>query len=42
MFLSGKRGLVHAHIEAMYAFLKEAKLFEFHQLAAKQRAEKTE
>jgi glycosyltransferase involved in cell wall biosynthesis len=28
MFLSGKRGLVHAHIDAMYAFLKEAKLFE--------------
>lgn len=40
MFLSGKRGLVHAHIEAMYAFLKEAKLFEFHQLAARQSAEK--
>lgn len=29
MFLSGVRGLVHAHIEAMYAFLKEAKLFEY-------------
>ncbi|MFB2800801.1 MULTISPECIES: glycosyltransferase family 2 protein [Shewanella] len=29
MCLSGKRGLVHAHIEAMYAFLKEAKLFEY-------------
>ncbi|NMH66694.1 glycosyltransferase family 2 protein [Shewanella salipaludis] len=29
MFLSGKRGLVHAYIEAMYAFLKEAKLFEY-------------
>lgn len=28
MFLSGKRGFVQAHIEAMYAFLKEAKLFE--------------
>lgn len=28
MFLSGKRGLVHAHLEAIYAFLKEAKLFE--------------
>jgi glycosyltransferase involved in cell wall biosynthesis len=36
MFLSGKRGLVHAHIEAMYAFLKEAKLFEYQQLATKQ------
>lgn len=31
MFLSGKRGLVYAHIEAMYAFLKEAKLFELSQ-----------
>lgn len=31
MFLSGKRGLVHAHIDAMYAFLKEAKLFELWQ-----------
>ncbi|MDF2179274.1 glycosyltransferase family 2 protein [Aliiglaciecola sp. CAU 1673] len=31
MFLSGKRGLVQAHIEAMYAFLKEAKLFEHHE-----------
>lgn len=28
MIFSGKRGLVHAYIEAMYAFLKEAKLFE--------------
>lgn len=28
MFLSGKRGFIQAHIEAMYAFLKEAKLFE--------------
>jgi len=28
MCFSGKRGLVQAHIEAMYAFLKEAKLFE--------------
>ncbi|MBU2978145.1 glycosyltransferase family 2 protein [Alteromonas sp. C1M14] len=27
-FLSGKRGLVVAYIDAMYAFLKEAKLFE--------------
>ena len=36
MFLSGKRGIVHAHIEAMYAFLKEAKLFEQHQLTKKQ------
>jgi glycosyltransferase involved in cell wall biosynthesis len=42
MFLSGKRGLVQAHIEAMYAFLKEAKLFEFHHLATKQRTEKTD
>lgn len=30
MFLSGIRGLVHAHIDATYAFLKEAKLFELH------------
>lgn len=28
MFLSGQRGLVHATIEAQYAFLKEAKLME--------------
>ncbi len=28
MWRSGKRGLVHATIDAMYAFLKEAKLFE--------------
>jgi hypothetical protein len=28
MFLSGRRGLVHALIESMYAFLKEAKLHE--------------
>lgn len=27
-FMSGKRGLTHAYIESMYAFLKEAKLFE--------------
>tara|TARA_R110002073_G_C9479005_1_gene579906 strand:- start:1031 stop:1843 length:813 start_codon:yes stop_codon:yes gene_type:complete len=39
MFLSGKRGLVHAHIQAMYAFLKEAKLFEYQQLAGKQHAD---
>lgn len=31
MFLSGKRGLVHAMIDSMYAFLKEAKLFEYQQ-----------
>lgn len=30
LFLSGTRGLVQAHIEAMYAFLKEAKLYERH------------
>ena len=30
MFLSGRRGLVHAMIESMYAFLKEAKLFELY------------
>ncbi|MGI2192590.1 glycosyltransferase family 2 protein [Shewanella baltica] len=29
MYLSGKRGLIYAHVEAMYAFLKEAKLFEY-------------
>ncbi|WP_232366427.1 glycosyltransferase family 2 protein [Salinimonas sediminis] len=29
-FLSGARGLVHATIDAMYAFLKEAKLYELH------------
>lgn len=28
LFLSGVRGLVQAYIEAMYAFLKEAKLYE--------------
>lgn len=28
MIFSGKRGFIHAHIEAMYAFLKEAKLLE--------------
>ncbi len=32
MFLSGKRGLVHATIDAMYGFLKEAKLHELHYL----------
>lgn len=32
MFLSGRRGLVHAMIESMYAFLKEAKLFELYYL----------
>lgn len=32
--LSGKRGLVHAYIEAMYAFLKEAKLFELTERAS--------
>lgn len=30
MFLSGRRGLVHATIDAMYGFLKEAKLHELH------------
>ncbi|XOV78842.1 MAG: glycosyltransferase family 2 protein [Aestuariibacter sp.] len=30
MFLSGRRGLVHAMIEAMYGFLKEAKLHELY------------
>ena len=29
MFLSGKRGFVHAMIDTMYAFLKEAKLHEY-------------
>lgn len=29
MFLSGKRGLTYAYIEALYAFMKEAKLFEY-------------
>ncbi len=28
-FLSGRRGLVQAYLEAMYAFLKEAKLLEY-------------
>lgn len=28
LFLSGTRGLIQAYIEAMYAFLKEAKLYE--------------
>lgn len=28
MFLSGRRGLIHAVISSMYAFLKEAKLYE--------------
>lgn len=28
MFMSGVRGLITAHLEATYAFLKEAKLFE--------------
>ncbi|MBD1389086.1 glycosyltransferase family 2 protein [Neiella sp. HB171785] len=28
MFLSGRRGFIHAVVEAMYAFLKEAKLLE--------------
>ena len=32
-FLSGFRGLVHASIDAMYAFLKEAKLYELHRQA---------
>lgn len=27
-FLSGRRGLIHAYIDSMYGFLKEAKLFE--------------
>lgn len=40
MCLSGKRGLVQAHIEAMYAFLKEAKLFEYHQTS--ERRDKTQ
>jgi glycosyltransferase involved in cell wall biosynthesis len=30
MIFSGKRGFVQAHIEAMYAFLKEAKLYELY------------
>ena len=30
MFLSGRRGLVHASIDAMYGFLTEAKLHELH------------
>lgn len=30
MFLSGRRGLVHATIDAMYGFLKEAKLHELY------------
>lgn len=29
-FMSGKRGVTHAAISAMYAFLKEAKLFELY------------
>ena len=28
LFLSGVRGLIQASIEAMYAFLKESKLYE--------------
>ena len=31
MFLSGRRGLIHAVISSMYAFLKEAKLYELEQ-----------
>lgn len=31
MFLSGIRGLVYSCVDSMYAFLKEAKLFEFNQ-----------
>lgn len=30
LYLSGVRGLIQAHVEAMYAFLKEAKLYEYH------------
>jgi len=41
MFLSGKRGLVQAHIEAMYAFLKEAKLFEYYQQSEQHRAKRS-
>lgn len=33
MFLSGRRGIVHATIEAQYAFLKEAKLLELQSIA---------
>jgi glycosyltransferase involved in cell wall biosynthesis len=36
MFLSGRRGLVHATIEASYGFLKEAKLHELHYRKAHQ------
>lgn len=40
MFLSGRRGLVHATIDAMYGFLKEAKLHELHYRAQKQKLDK--
>ena len=36
MFLSGRRGLVHAAIESQYAFLKEAKLLELETLQKQQ------
>ena len=39
MFLSGRRGLVHATIDAMYGFLKEAKLHELHYRAKLQKRE---
>lgn len=42
MFLSGKRGFVHAMIESMYAFLKEAKLFEHYSLAKTKTSNKDE
>lgn len=35
-FLSGTRGFIHSNIDAMYAFLKEAKLYE-HNYIAKQK-----
>lgn len=40
LFLSGVRGLIQASIEAMYAFLKEAKLYEYQFLAKVKRATK--
>lgn len=32
LFLSGRRGFIQANVEAMYAFLKEAKLYELNYL----------
>lgn len=32
-FLSGTRGFIHAYVDAMYAFLKEAKLYEYNYVA---------